>query len=177
MPIFNKFKIVVLIFIFEFSTFSLIAQTSKSVYFNRCYISTYQKPMLMPSGKWDAMYENFGWTDYQGKIAVDETNKTIIITYSDGVRRTLKNIKKEIIGSFMDEKGIVKTIYRGLITPDLTEAKLVITETNNSKCTIEYYSQRIIDTGIVISGQEVKFNDFECFKNIVLYSTDGKCLE
>ena len=173
----NYFKTVVLVFSFNIIAISLGAQTTKSVFFNRCYISIYQQPMMMPSGKWDAMYENLGWTDFQGKISVDETNKTIIISYTDGKKRILKNIKKEIIGSFMDEKGIVQTIYRGLITTDLTEAKLEITETKNSECTIKYFSQRIIDTGVKISDQEVKFNDFECFKNIALFYTNGKCLE
>jgi len=156
---------------------NLIGQTTKNVFFSMYYLSVYQRPMMMPSGKWDAMYENMGWTNTQGKITVDETNKIIIITFSNGENRTIKNIKKEIKGSFIDEKGIVQTLYRGVLATDMTEAKLEITETKNSECTIKYCSNRIIDSGVVISGQEVKFNDYECYKNIVLFSTNGKCLE
>jgi hypothetical protein len=173
----KSFKHTVFTFSLTFIALSLEAQTTKCVFFNRCYISIYQQAMMMPSGKWDAMYENLGWADFQGKISVDEPNKTIVITYTDGENRTIKNIKKEIIGSFMDDKGIVQTVYRGLINSDLTEAKLEISETKNNICTIKYYSQRIIDTGLKISGQEVKFNDFECFKNIILFNTNGECLK
>jgi hypothetical protein len=158
-------------------TSSIFGQNIKTVFFNRCYISIYQRPIMLPSGKWDAIYENLGWSDYQGKITIDEAKKTIQIIYSIGETRTIKNIKKEVVGSFMDEKGVVETTYRGIYTSDLIEAKLVITETKFSECTIKYYSNRIIDTGIMISGKEVKFDDFECFKNIVLFSTNKKCFE
>jgi hypothetical protein len=69
----------------------------------------------------------------------------------------------------IDFGQVTKTIYKGISTESSNLIKLVFMQTRNAGIVIRLYFQRIINTGIVIQGKEVKFDDWECYHDQDLF--------
>lgn len=164
-----------LILILSSLAIASVGQDAKTLLFNGYQQWFYQKPMMMPSGKWDAYYESNDRIDISGKILVNEKTKTLSVVFVNGESWNAKIIKKEIV---QEKSGAdVQTIYRGIWVDNQMIMKLVETSTWTNGCEIKLYSRQITDTGLVINGKEVKFDDFECYKIVTLFFASRKCFE
>jgi len=157
-----------LLSIFLILTINIFSQKYKSIKFDGFQQWIYHHPVIMPSGEWDAYYQNGGQNYTSGKITIDESKKIFKVIFINGESWFAKNIKKETINEKDDEFGdVIRIVYIGVWSDILKEAKLVITHTKNNGCITQVYSRRIID-------EEKKL---DCYKIISTFATGGECLE
>lgn len=162
----RKLGRLVLVAILPLISIPLFGQETKTVFFEGYQQSTFLQPVRMGT-HWEAIYEPSERTQMAGKISIQEN--TFNFVFSNGTTWHAINVTKEV--------KEIQTFYRGVWSNNKEEAKLIVTETTAGPCTFELRSRRIIDTGIVVEGKEIKFDDAECYEIITQFYTGGKCLQ
>ena len=130
----------------------------------------YQQPILLDNGKWDAIYNSDGRQPNSGTINVNEKAKTFCITDESGESINARISKIEHVQEKdIDFGDVTRVIYRGTSLSTGHDTKLVFTKTKNNGTLVRWYTTRIINTGVIIQGKEVRFDDWECYQFKTLF--------
>ena len=148
-------------------TSTLAFGQTKKVQFFGLNLMQYQQPVRVGDG-YQAYYKNMGDTREQGRIILNETNKTFTIKFLDGDEWVAKysKVTSEKTSDVM-LGNVTRVTYKGKWTDDNGDCELVVTTTESSECVFNLRSTKVIDEDYKI----------DTWKKVFRFFNMGVCLQ